>query len=407
MAMSRLKYITLLIALLAISAPALADRLSAVARVVPETSAIRDSGAGVMVELSLTQPVPWRVFTLADPPRLVLDFRQVDWRGSRPEGFLKTPLATAVRTGPFRPGWSRMVLDLAAPLGVTEAGMETGQQDGGARIAVRLDPVDGQTFRMTSGAPDGADWGTGGANVPNARVAGEGAVTVVLDPGHGGIDPGAEAGGVREADLMLTFAREFQDALIRTGRFKVVLTRTEDVFVPLEQRITLARKAGAEVFLSLHADAVAEGRATGATIYTLSETASDEASAMLAERHDRADLLAGVDLSHQDDVIAEVLMDIARLDTSPRSDALADALVAGLEQSVGGLHKRPRLSAGFSVLKSPDVPSALIELGFVSSRTDRERLNSAEWRAGAARGLAQALARWVDEDAARAALVRH
>ena len=147
------------------------------------------------------------------------------------------------------------------------------------------------------------------------------------------------------------------------------------------------------MFLSLHADAIAEGRASGATIYTLSDTASDEASRKLAERHDRDDLLAGVDLSAQDDVVAGVLMDLARAETGPRSDRLADALVAGLGATVG-LHKRPHLQADFSVLKSPDSPSALIELGFLSSDKDRARLNDPAWRARAQAGIRDALTAW-------------
>ncbi len=390
---------------LAAALPLRSEGLSALARMNPAASSVRDSGEGIALELSLTQPVAWRAFTLADPPRLVLDFREVDWGATRAASILDASRATGIRTGAFRPGWSRLVLDLAAPYAVAQAGMETGAGDGSAVIRVRLDPVTGAEFRERSGAPDGADWGTGGANVRAPAPAGEGPVTVVLDPGHGGIDPGAEAGDLNEADLMLTFARELKEALIRTGRFRVVLTRDEDVFVPLDQRITIAREAGADIFLSLHADAVAEGRATGATVYTLSETASDEASEVLAERHDRSDLLAGVDLSHQDDVIAGVLMDIARLDTSPRSEALADAIVEGLAGSVGRLHKQPRMSAGFSVLRAPDIPSALIELGFISSSADRGLMISAEWRHQAARGIARALAGWVDADAARGALI--
>ncbi len=228
---------------------------------------------------------------------------------------------------------------------------------------------------------------------------------VVLDPGHGGIDPGAEYDGAVEGDLMLTFARELQEVLLRAGNFKVVLTREGDVFVPLEARVSLARNVGADVFLSLHADALVEGCASGATIYTQSDRASDIASRKLAERHDRADLLAGVDLSDQDDVIATILMELARTETAPRTDKLANALVSGLAQAVG-VHKRPRLSAGFSVLKAPDIPSVLIELGFLSSPRDLQRLRDPEWRKRAAKGVRVALQAWAAADAADALLLR-
>jgi N-acetylmuramoyl-L-alanine amidase len=189
-------------------------------------------------------------------------------------------------------------------------------------------------------------------------------------------------------------------------RFDVVLTRDGDEFVPLEARVSLARAAGADVFLSLHADALAEGRAQGATVYTMSEAATDEISQKLAERHNRADLLAGVDLSRQDDAVAGVLMDLARTETQPRSDRLADTLVAGIAEATGSLHKRPRLSAGFSVLKAPDIPSVLVELGFLSSARDRERLLDPAWRARMAQGIRAALAVWGREDAAEARLLR-
>jgi N-acetylmuramoyl-L-alanine amidase len=227
----------------------------------------------------------------------------------------------------------------------------------------------------------------------------------VLDPGHGGIDPGAERDGYREADLMLTFAQELRDILVRAGNFEVILTRDDDSFVPLETRVSIAQAVSADVFISLHADALAEGRAEGATVYTLAERASDDASRKLAERHDRDDLLAGVDLSDQDDVIANVLLDMARTETHPRTLRLADALVGRFQASVG-MHKRPHLKAGFSVLKSADVPSVLLELGFLSSPSDREKLLDPAWRSKAAQAVRTALDSWVTEERAVAVQAR-
>jgi len=227
---------------------------------------------------------------------------------------------------------------------------------------------------------------------------------VVLDPGHGGIDPGAERGEVKEADLVLTFARELKELMMRDGDTIVVLTREEDVFVPLETRISVARAAGADVFLSLHADAIAEGEAVGATVYTLSDEASDAAGKTLAERHDRADLLAGVDLTEQDDMVARVLMDMARTETEPRVERLADALVAAIQRQDLRMHRRPRQEAGFSVLKSPDIPSALLELGFLSSDRDLKRLQDKAWRAKMAAAVREGLRGWAKDEAARAGL---
>ena len=196
----------------------------------------------------------------------------------------------------------------------------------------------------------------------------------MLDPGHGGVDPGAERDGHNEKALMLRFARELREVLLRAGGFEVVLTREADEFVSLERRVAIGARAGRGRVLSLHADALSAGRAHGATVYTLADSASDEASAALAERHNRANMLAGVDLSDSDDVVADVLMDLARQETQPRAERLAQAIRLGIAEQDLPLHSRPLREAGFSVLKAPDIPSVLVELGFLSSARDRENL---------------------------------
>ena len=176
--------------------------------------------------------------------------------------------------------------------------------------------------------------------------------------------------------------------------------------MPLEARLSIARAAGADVFLSLHADALAEGQASGATLYILSEEASDKAAAKLAERHDRDDLLAGVDLTGQDDLVAQVLMDMARTETAPRIDRLAGALEVAIKAEGLAMHRQPRQAGGFSVLKSPDIPSVLIELGFLSSSRDLRRLTDPEWRTRMARAIRAGVMAWAAEDAALASLPR-
>ena len=405
--MSRLRILCLLTALwaaLPLAAPA--EGLTALARLDPATSRVADRGLDVELTLGLSQPVPWRVFTLDDPRRLVLDLSDVTWGAGPAETSARI---TDLRTGAFRPGWSRLVLDLATPLTVETAELAT--EDHGAVLTVRLSPATPEAFAAAAGAPPSAVFrDTRHSLTPRvpATPRSTDRPVVVLDPGHGGIDPGAEAEGLVESHLVLTFARELKEQILRSGLFDVAMTRDEDVFVPLETRITLARAAGADLFISLHADALAEGTgsASGATVYTLSDTASDAASRALAERHDRGDLLAGVDLSQQSDEIALVLMDLARIETAPRAEALAESIVTGFREAGVAVNSRPHRSAAFSVLKSADFPSVLVEIGFLSSARDRARLADPAYRAKAAEGLTDALAGWALADAARAHLVR-
>ncbi len=381
--------------------PAPAQDLSALARLEAGASSVTASGGELRLTLALSQPVPWRLRFLDAPPRLVIDAREVDWTGIA--GLPLPPGVVALRAGRFRPGWSRLVVELAGPQRVLQSEMLTAAD--GAVIRLALGPTDAAHFAEEAARPDLPDWAAPeAAEIPAPLPQGAGPITVVLDPGHGGIDPGAERDGQTEAALMLTFARELKEVLVRDGRFSVVMTRDDDVFVPLETRTSIAREAEADLFISLHADALAEGEATGATVYTLSDEATDAASAALAERHDRDDLLAGIDLTDQDDVVAEVLMDMARTETMPRTDRLAQAIVGAIKAAEIRMHRRPQQSGGFSVLKSPDIPSVLLELGFLSSARDFSRLTDPAWRARMAEAIRVALVDWARDDAALRAL---
>lgn len=386
-----------------------AQQFSGLARLDVAGSRIADTEDGVEVTLALSQGVPYRVFTLAEPERLVLDFREVDWQGAPPEVLDDSNRIRGIRMGGFRPGWSRMVVDLDGPYLLKSADLRIFEDSSRAVLDILLRAGSADAFAAASGAPDLPGWGvpeTHLSPLKRPRQRGENPLVLALDPGHGGIDPGAENGDAKEKDLMLLFARELKEVLVRAGDVEVLLTRDNDNFVSLERRVALAHHAGADVFISLHADALSEGRARGASVYTLSDTASDKASAALAERHDRADMLAGVDLVRQDDVVADVLMDLARMETQPRAERLADAMVLGLKEYGLPLHSRPRREAGFSVLKSPDIPSVLLELGFLSSERDLQNLQDSEWRARMAFGIRDALSAWRIADAAAADLVR-
>lgn len=398
-----------LIAALWIGQAALAGDLSALARLDPAASRVADEGAGIAIDLAISQAVPYRAFLLNDPPRLVADFSVVEFGPSRPAALDRAARVRSLGWGPIREGWSRLVAELDGPYRIDSA-EERVAESGEAEIRLRLVPEEAGRFAAITeaGVPEAARWALPEpveVAAPKRRQTGAAPLVVVLDPGHGGIDPGAEADEVVEADLMLGFARELAEVL-RRGGMDVTLTREEDVFVPLETRISVARAAGADVFLSLHADALAEGEATGATVYLLADAASDAASAKLAERHDRADLLAGVDLAGQDDLVAAVMMEMARIETQPRADRLAEALVTAIQASGGRMHRHPIQEAAFSVLKSPDIPSILLEVGFLSSEADRRRLADPVWRAGFQEAILAALRAWAVADAAEARLIR-
>ena len=392
---------------LALALPVRAQDFSALARIDMARSQIRDQGDGMTIELGLSQGVPWRIFTLDGPPRAVLDFREVDWAGVDKIALLNSDGATDLRFGSFRPGWSRMVIDLARPMALDRAALRVDQDSGTGQLTARFVPASAERFAAVSGMPpDDPQWALPeGEILPAPEPRGTGPLTIMLDPGHGGIDPGAEREGLVEKDLMLSVARELREVLIRAG-LEVVLTREDDSFVSLERRVALAHEAKADLFLSLHADVLPDGGARGAVVYLLSETATDEASAKLAERHDRDDLLSGVDLTGKDDVVADVLLDLARLETRPRSRRLAEALVQGMETGGVAVNTHRIRSAGFSVLKAADIPSVLIELGFLSSPRDRKNLADPAFRTQFAEAIRDGIQAWVVTDAAASSLVR-
>jgi len=382
-----------------------AQEFRALARLDAGRSAIVDTAGGVEITLGISQPIPFRAYLLAAPPRLVLEFSELDLAGVSLAPLDRAAAVSGVDWGMADPGWTRLTATLAGPMAVAEAWESTADAP---EIRLRLVPVAAAEFMASLAAPVATRWQLPAPAVvapPRRRQTGEAPLVVALDPGHGGLDPGAEAEGLAEAQLMLGFARELKEALTRAGML-AVLTRSEDVFVPLEARMSLARAAGADVLLSLHADALAEGEAVGATVYLLADEASDEAAARLAERHDRADLLAGVDLAGHDDEVARVLMDLARAETQPRAAGLAVAMQAAILGAGMKMHRKPVQAAAFSVLKSPDIPSLLLELGFMSSPADRARLTDPAWRASMTGAIVAALQAWAVVDAAEARYLR-
>jgi N-acetylmuramoyl-L-alanine amidase len=216
----------------------------------------------------------------------------------------------------------------------------------------------------------------------------------VLDPGHGGADPGAVSlKGIYEKHITLAAAREFKAQLEKTGRYKVLLTRTRDVFVKLRERVEFARDAKADIFISLHADKIRNPRIRGLSVHTLSEKASDREAAELAERENKVDLIVGVDLSNENKDVTNILIDLAQRETMNQSARFATLLVRELKRETKLLRNTHRF-AGFAVLKAPDVPSVLLEMGFLSNRYDERNLRRKAYRAKLAKSVVRAVDRY-------------
>jgi N-acetylmuramoyl-L-alanine amidase len=291
------------------------------------------------------------------------------------------------------PGGSRMVFDLTKPVRVEKAFVVDATDGAPARLVLDLVPTDRESF-LRKVALD-SKLAPADAVALHEPAAGNGDTRplVVLDPGHGGIDTGTKApSGELEKDIVLDFAQRLRDRIEKGGKYRVLMTRSDDTFVPLADRVRIARNAGAALFVSIHADSLPkkEGDAEGATVYTLSETATDPEAARLAEQENRADVIAGVDLKDEPDDVAGILLDLAQRETKTYSVQFAHKLVDDLKDSTR-LHKAPLKSAGFKVLRAPDVPSVLVELGYVSNTEDLALLLSEAWRNRTADSVSRAI----------------
>lgn len=387
------------------------------------------------------------IFTLADPDRVVVDLPPLDWAiadAPKPAG---RGLVAAFRYGLFRPDAGRLVLDLARPARISHSEWIAPRDGHAWRLIVDLEPIGRDTFVKSAGwpkAPMAAESKRADlpapvpvpkpetplsvvasivpAPVPRVTVASlpvaapeplvvpdvradaappmpdqdvpdtRGLPVIVIDPGHGGVDPGASAGdGTFEKDVVLAVALELASELEDTGRYQVRLTRSGDTFLKLKERVDFARHAKADLFISLHADALTSNpKVGGFSVYTLSETASDKEAEALASKENRADVIGGVDLSSESDDVTMILIDLAQRETMNQSIQFAHAIASDLKGDTRMVKNGIR-QAGFRVLKAPDVCSVLIELGYLSNAADLKRITSDEWRAAFADAVTHAV----------------
>jgi N-acetylmuramoyl-L-alanine amidase len=370
----------------------------------PIASDARLAGDGKQTRfvLDLDKSIQFRAFALADPYRLVVDTSQVSFQLPAGVGTAGRGLIKAFRYGLVMPGGSRIVFDLTGPARIANSYVLDAANGQPARLVLELEETDRTSFVQSLAAesrPELRPAITGAAAMPAEAPAPPKPAAapalrpvVVIDPGHGGIDNGTQSSGEIEKNLVLGFGLALRDRIEKSGKYRVVMTRTDDTFVPLADRVRIARNQSAALFVSIHADALPrnEGDAQGATIYTLSDRASDAEAERLADAENKADAIGGVNLTEEPTDVADILIDLAQRETRTFSNRFARLLMGEMKSTVR-MHKHPLKSARFRVLKAPDVPSVLVELGYVSNKGDLEHLVSESWRSRTVGSMAQAI----------------
>ena len=361
--------------------------------------------------LDLDKPIQFRAFALADPYRVVLDLPQISFKLGAGTGVAGRGLVKAFRYGLVMPGGSRIVFDLTGPAKIAKSYVLEAANGQPPRLVLEFEEVDRTAFVQLL-APENrpelrpaiADANAGAANAgvaqPDASIVTASTQppdkrpVIVIDPGHGGVDNGTQAGGgdIMEKNLVLGFGLALRDKIEKSGKYRVVMTRTDDTFIPLNERVKIARNESASLFVSIHADALprGEGDAQGATIYTLADKASDAEAERLADAENKSDAIGGVNLTDEPTEVADILIDLVQRETRTFSNRFARTLMGEMKNTVR-MHKHPLKSAGFRVLKAPDVPSVLVELGYVSNKGDLEHLVSENWRNKTVGSMAQAI----------------
>ena len=335
--------------------------------------------------MEMTEAPRYRVFTLPDPFRVVIDLPEVDWRPGQDLPGGDGGLLTAMRFGLFAPGTSRVVLDMRGPVKIKSLFVIAPEGRFPYRLVIDIAAVSraaylagGRKPPILSAKPLAPPRRAEGlARAPKA----DDRPTIVIDPGHGGVDPGAlSITGANEKVIALAYAKELERRLKASGKYRVVMTRRQDIFIKLSDRREIAQRHNAALFISLHANKHHLARIRGASVYTLSEEASDAEARKLAARENTADIVAGIDLVGQPEVVGDILRDLVQRETMNLSKQFANMLVKELGQVTKLLRNTHRF-AGFAVLKSPVVPSVLLEVGYLSNKAEERLLRTAKHRA--------------------------
>ncbi len=387
--------------------------------------------------------IGYNVYVLTNPYRVVVDIPDAIFNMPPGTGNASQGLISGFRFGQLDDNRSRIVIDVTGPVLIENSYAVRAKKDRPARLIIDLIPTDAETFAKINQVDQVANLvakqqakadeedGIIPKEQPPVSNAGQSSDPiadllngkrpikrqkpkkkthkalkkksatrvpsrprkrlVVIDPGHGGLDGGTSSkSGLREKAVVLAFSKKLKARLIATGRYRVIMTRTGDSFVRLRKRVSIAHKNKADLFIAIHADAIKFSSVRGTTIYTLSETASDEEAAALAAKENQSDIIGGVDLAGENKAISNILIDLAQRETKNLSLYYARKAINSLKR-VTRVAKRPMRAAGFVVLKAPDVPSVLLELGYLSNRRDAKLLANAAWQKKVAKALAQSI----------------
>lgn len=371
-----------------------------------EISALRiGQGVGsVRIVFDADSKFEYKAFLLGSPSRLVIDTYGIDVNPDIEHQITKNNLIKSGRIGTIESDGRRIVFDLAKPSIIKKAFMLAPQSNFGWRFVIDIELVSQREFNSkigTSHAYTSQDNPQSYAErkakkSSETKVSDGGKKVIVLDPGHGGKDPGAIGySGMYEKNITLSMGKELKAMLDKTGKYKVYLTRSTDKFIPLRDRVKIARKYKADLFISLHADSTKNRSAKGLSVYTLSETASDKEAAALAERENKADVIAGLNLVEHSKEVSDILINLAQRETMNRSSEFATFMVQEMRDEAKLVNDTHRF-AGFAVLKAPDVPSVLLEMGYLSNRVEERLLKQQSYRKKLAAATTRAINRYFE-----------
>lgn len=349
--------------------------------------------------LDVSEKADPRIFLLADPYRVVIDLPEAEWRAN--DSVRTAGAVEGFRHGLFAAGIYRIVLDLKSPAVVKSSFHLPPRGQYGHRLVIDLAGESRDAFLTAvrsskASRPVIAPKATPDVTTPRRNRSGK--RVIVLDPGHGGPDPGnLGVIGVHEKHIVLKIARAVRDELQRSGRYDVRMTRDRDIFYKVRERFRIARRHGADLFISIHADSIRRRDVSGASVYNLSETASDAEAARLARRENKSDVIAGVNLEDEEDEVSSILIDLAQRETMNYSAQFASILADELKRGSVPMLRRSHRFANLGVLKAPDVPSVLLETGYLTNKANAQYLNSKKGQQQIARAVRRAVDRYFEQ----------